>query len=67
MNLNCKHRQRCYEFKEAVAIAIGDSFDEENNISEIQAEVRIISEYCSKCKRLTIKDNNDERRNNKQN
>ena len=61
MNLNCKHRQRCYEFKEAVAIAMGDSFDEENNISEVQAEVRIISEYCSKCKRLKTEDNNHRR------
>lgn len=68
MNLLCIHRKRCYEFKEAVAIAMGDSFDERNNISQIQAEVRVISEYCSKCKRLTTKEsNNDERRNNKQN
>lgn len=68
MNLICIHRKNCYEFKEAVAIAMGDSFEEENNISQIQAEVIIISEYCSKCKRLTTKEsNNDERRNNKQN
>ena len=59
MNLNCKHRQRCYEYKEAVAIAMGDSFDEENNISEIQAEVRIISEYCSQCKKLEYNDNEE--------
>jgi hypothetical protein len=60
MNLNCKHRQRCYEYKEAVAIAMGDSFDEKNNISQIQAEVRIISEYCSKCKKLEYNDNEEE-------
>jgi hypothetical protein len=54
----CIHRKRCYEFKEAVAIAMGDSFDEKNNISQIQAEVRIISEYCSQCKRL--KESNNE-------
>ena len=63
MNLNCKHRQRCYDFKEAVAIAMGDSFDEKNNISQNQAEVRIISEYCSKCKRLKKSNNDDETRN----
>ena len=67
MNLMCIHRKRCYEFKEAVAIAMGDSVKEENNISEIQAEVIIISEHCSKCKRLKTKENNDEKRNNKQN
>jgi hypothetical protein len=66
MNLLCIHRKRCYEFKEAVAIAMGDSVNEENNISQIQAEVRVISEYCSKCKRLT-ESNNDEKRNNRQN
>lgn len=66
MNLMCVHRKRCYEFKEAVAIAMGDSFDEENNISQIQAEVRVISEYCSQCKRLT-ESNNEQTRNNRQN
>ena len=67
MNLNCIHRKRCYEYLEAVAIAMGDSVKEENNISQIQAEVRVISEYCTKCKRLeTETNNNDERRNNKQ-
>lgn len=59
MNLMCIHRKRCYEFKEAVAIAMGDSVNEENNISKAQAEVRIISEYCSKCKRLKTEDNNE--------
>jgi hypothetical protein len=66
MNLLCIHRKRCYEFKEAVAIAMGDSFDEKNNISQIQAEVRIISEYCSKCKRLK-ESNNEQTGNNRQN
>ena len=62
MNLNCKHRQRCYDFKEAVAIAMGDSFDEENNISEVQAEVRIMNKICSQCKKIETKESNNEYR-----
>lgn len=67
MNLNCIHRERCYEYLEAVAIAMGDSVNEENNISKIQAEVRIKNELCSKCKKIETESNNDERRNNKYN
>lgn len=62
MNLNCIYRKQCYEYLEAVAIAMGDSVNEENNISQIQAEVRVISEYCSQCKRLK-ESNNEQQRN----
>ena len=60
MNLNCIHLKRCYEFLEAVAIAMGDSTNEENNISKIQAEVRIKNEICSKCKKIETESNNEQ-------
>lgn len=64
MNLNCIHRKRCYEYLEAVAIAMGDSVKEENNISQIQAEVRIKNELCSKCKKIETETNNNEQQRN---
>ena len=64
MNLNCIHQKRCYEYLEAVAIAMGDSMNEENNISQIQAEVRIKNELCSKCKKIETETNNNEQQRN---
>ena len=46
----CAKRKNCYAFLEAVAIAMGDSFDENNNISREQAEIRIKKLKCQHCK-----------------
>lgn len=60
MKLDCVNRGRCYEFYEAVAIAMGDSVDESKNITEAHAKVRIINLLCAKCKNLKTKETNYE-------
>ena len=46
----CKKRRNCYKYLEAVSIAMGDSCNEENNIPEFQAEIRIKKLICQNCK-----------------
>lgn len=47
--IKCKHRQDCYEYLECLAICMGDSHDERNNISKFQAQIRAGKHVCINC------------------
>ena len=50
MSEKCIYENYCDDFKERVAIDMGDSRDENNNIPEERAKIRARWECCDKCK-----------------
>lgn len=46
----CLDENYCIDFKERVAVDMGDSSDERNNIPEERAKIRARWEVCKQCK-----------------
>lgn len=49
MSEKCIYENYCADFKERVAIDMGDSLEEKNNIPEERAKIRARWECCDKC------------------
>lgn len=49
MTEKCAGEAYCADFKERVAIDMGDSLEENNNVPEERAKIRARWECCDKC------------------
>lgn len=55
MTEKCAGEAYCADFKERVAIDMGDSLEENNNIPEERAKIRARWECCDKCIRTSTR------------